>query len=192
MVFSHQPGCSISCFKQNILNKKMVIGFALWMQALLKDSYVLLTLFEICCSITKSCLTLWDPMYCSMLGFPILHYLPVFAQTHIRWVCDAIQSSHPLSPPSPPALYLSQHQSFPMSKFFASGDQSIGASASASASVLPMNIQGWFPLELTGLISLNFKGLQVFSFDISLHLSAILLHLTVLWKIMRVSIKNVL
>ena len=112
MVFSHQPGCSISCFKQNILNKKMVIGFALWMQALLKDSYVLLTLFEICCcSITKSCLTLWDPMDCSMLGFPILHYLLLFAQTRIHWVCDAIQSSHPLSPPSPPALYLSQHQS---------------------------------------------------------------------------------
>ena len=46
--------------------------------------------------------------------------------------------------------------SFPMSQFFASGDQSIGVSASAS--VLPMNIQGWFPLELTGLISLQFKG----------------------------------
>ena len=42
--------------------------------------------------------------------FPILHYVPDFAQTHVHWVNDAIQSSHPLSPPSPPALSLSQHQ----------------------------------------------------------------------------------
>ena len=102
------------CFKQNILNKqtKKVIGFAPWMQVLLKDSYDLLTSFEICCcSITKSCLTLWDPMDRRVPVFPINHYLLVFAQIHIHWVCDAIQSSHPLSPPSPPAQYLSQHQS---------------------------------------------------------------------------------
>ena len=49
-------------------------------------------------------------MDCSTPGFPVLHYLPEFAQTHVHWVDDAIQPSHPLSPPSPPALNLSQHQ----------------------------------------------------------------------------------
>ena len=76
---------------------------------------------------------------------------------------DAIQTSHPLSSPSPPTFNLSQPSgSFPMSQFFASGGQSIGVSASAS--VLPINIQDWFPLRLTGWISLQSKGLsRVFS-----------------------------
>ena len=51
-------------------------------------------------------------MDCSRPGFPVLHYLPEFAQTYVRWVNDAIQRSHPLLPPSPPALNLSQHQVF--------------------------------------------------------------------------------
>ena len=72
-------------------------------------------------------------------GIPVLHHLPELAQTHVHRVSDAIQPSHPLSSPSPSAFNLSQHLSFPMSLFFASGGQSIGASASAS--VLPMNIQ---------------------------------------------------
>ena len=93
----------------------------------------------------------------STSGFPDLHYLLEFAQTHIHWVSDAIQSFHPLSSRSPLVFNLSQHQSFfPMSRLFTSGGQIIGASASAS--VLPMNIQGWFPLGLTGLISLLSKG----------------------------------
>ena len=62
-----------------------------------------------CCSVTKSCLTLYDPMGCSTPGFPVLHYLPEFAQAHVHWVRDAIWSSHPLLLPSPPALNLSQH-----------------------------------------------------------------------------------
>ena len=53
---------------------------------------------------------LCDPMDCSTPGFPVLHYLPEFAQTHVHWVTDAIQPSHPLLLPSPPALNLSQHQ----------------------------------------------------------------------------------
>ena len=102
-----------------------------------------------CCSVALSCPTLCDHMVCSTPAFPVLHYLPELAQTHIHWVGDAIQPSHPLSPPSPPALNLSQHQGFvPISQLFASGGHSVGASASAS--VLPMNIQGWFPLRLTG------------------------------------------
>ena len=62
------------------------------------------------CSVPKSCLTLCDPMDCSMPGFPVLHYLPEFAQTHDHWISDAIQPSYPWSHPSPPALNLSQHQ----------------------------------------------------------------------------------
>ena len=68
------------------------------------------TLFFYNCSVAQSCLTLCDPMDCSMPGFPVLHCLPEFAQTHIHWVNDAMQPSHPLLPPSPSALNLSQHQ----------------------------------------------------------------------------------
>ena len=63
-----------------------------------------------CCSVAKSCWTLWYFMNCSTPSFPVLHYLPELAQTHVRWVTDAIQPSHPLLPPSPLAFNLSQHQ----------------------------------------------------------------------------------
>ena len=63
-----------------------------------------------CCSVANQCPTLCDPMDSSTLGFPVLHYLPELAQLHIHWVSDAIQPSHPLSPSSPPAFSLSQHQ----------------------------------------------------------------------------------
>ena len=104
--------------------------------------------FLICCnkspqtqlsSVTQSCPTLCDPMDCSKPGFPVHLQLPEFAQTHVHQVGDAVQPSHPLSYPSPPAFNLSQHQGLQMSQFFASGGQTIGVSASAS--VLPMNIQ---------------------------------------------------
>ena len=65
---------------------------------------------DCCCSFSQSCLTLCEPMDCSMPGFPVFHYLLEFAQTHVHWVSDAIQPSHPLSSPSPPAFNLSQHQ----------------------------------------------------------------------------------
>ena len=121
-----------------------------------------------CCSVSKSCLTLCDPMDYSTPGFPVPHYLSEFAQTHIHWVGDAIQPSHPLLPPSLPALSISQHQGLFQSLLFTSGGQSIGASASAS--VLLMNIQGWFPLGLIGLISFLFRGLaRVFSSTIQKH-----------------------
>ena len=61
-------------------------------------------------SVTQSCLTLCDPMDCSTPGLPVHHRLPEFTQTHVHWVSDAIQPSHPLSSPSPPALNPSQHQ----------------------------------------------------------------------------------
>ena len=61
-------------------------------------------------SVAQSCPTLCDPMDCSTPGLPVHHQLPEFIQTHVHWVGDAIQQSHPLSSPSPPAFNLSQHQ----------------------------------------------------------------------------------
>ena len=114
-------------------------------------------------SVTQSCLTLWNPMDCSTPGFPIHHQVPELAQTHVHQVSDAIQTSHPLLSPSPPAFNLSQHQGF--FNWVSSLHQvvkSIGVSASAS--VLLMNIQDWFPLGWTSWISLKSKGLsRVFS-----------------------------
>ena len=87
---------------------------------------------------------------------------PEFTQTHVHWVSDAIQPSHPLSSPSPPAPSPFQHQSFPKSQLFAWGGPSTGVSALAS--FLPKNTQGWSPLEWTGWISFQSKGLsRVFS-----------------------------
>ena len=62
--------------------------------------------------VAQSHLTLYDLMDCSMLGLPVLHHLLEFAQTHVRWIDDAIQSSHPLLPPSPPAFNLSREYIF--------------------------------------------------------------------------------
>ena len=62
-------------------------------------------------SVAQSCLTLCNPMNCSTPGLPVHHQLPEFTQTQVQQVSDAIQPSHPLSSPSPPAPNLSQHQS---------------------------------------------------------------------------------
>ena len=115
-----------------------------------------------CCSVILSCLSLCDPMDCSKPGFPVLHHLwsllklisieSVMLSNHLIFCCplSSCLQSFPAS------------GSFPMSQFFTSGGQRIGISASAS--VLPMNIQGWFPLGLTGLIALQSKALsRVFS-----------------------------
>ena len=101
-------------------------------------------------SVTQSRPTLCDPMDCSMSGFPVYHQLPKLAQIHVHWVGDTIQKSHPMPSPSSPTFNLSQHQGFFqwVDSLHPSGGKNIGA----SASVLPMNIQGWFPLGLTGLI----------------------------------------
>ena len=63
-------------------------------------------------SVAQSCPTLCDPMKHSTPGLPVHHQLPESTQIHVHWVSDAIQPSHPLSSPSPPALNLSQHQGF--------------------------------------------------------------------------------
>ena len=113
-------------------------------------------------SVAQSCPTLCDPVNCSTPGLPVHHQLPEFTQTHVHWVSDAIQPSHPLLSPSPPAPNPSQHQSFPMSQLFTWGSPSIGVSTLAS--VLPKNTQDWSPLGWTGWISLQSKGLsRVFS-----------------------------
>ena len=110
-------------------------------------------------SLTQSCPTLCDPMNCSTPGLPVHQQLPEFTQTHVHWVGDAIQPSHPLLSPSPSAPNPSQHQSlFPMSQFFAWGGQSTGVSVLAS--FLPKKSQGWSPSEWTGWISLQSKGLS--------------------------------
>ena len=115
------------------------------------------------CSITQSCLTLSNTMNCSMLGLPVHHQLLEFTQTNVHRISYAIQLSHPLSSPSPPAPNPSQHQSlFPMSQLLAWGGQSTGVSALAS--FLPMNTQDWSSSEWYGWSSLQSKGLSgVFS-----------------------------
>ena len=97
-------------------------------------------------------------MDCSMPGLHVHHQLLEFIQIHVHWVGDAIQPSHPLA-----SFNLAPASgSLQMSQFFTSGGQSIGVSASAL--VLPMNLQDWFPSGLTRLISLQSKGLsRVFS-----------------------------
>ena len=103
-------------------------------------------------------------MDCSTPGFPVHHQLPELAQTHVHWVSDAILPSHPLSSPSFPAFNLSQHQGLFL---WVSSSHQV-------AKVLEFQLQhqsfqrifrtDWFPLGLTGFISLQSKGFsRVFS-----------------------------
>ena len=121
------------------------------------------SLFEyFCCSVTQLCLALCDPMDCSMPGSPVLHHLPELAQTHVHRVSDAIQPSHPLSSPSPPAFNLSQNRVFSnesalcirWSKYW-----------SFSFNISPSNeYLGLISFIIAGLISLQSKGFsRVFS-----------------------------
>ena len=98
-----------------------------------------------CCSVTQSCPTLCHPMDCSTPGLPVHHQLPELSQTHVPQVGDAIQPSYPLSPPSPSAFNLSQHQGlFP----WVSSSHQVAKvlEVSSSASVLPVNTQDLFLL----------------------------------------------
>ena len=102
------------------------------------------------------------PWTAARQGLPVHHQLPESTQTHVHWVSDAIQTSYSLLSPSPALKSFPASGSFPMSQVFTSGGHSIGVSASAL--VLPMNIQDWFPIGWTGWISLQSKGLsRVFS-----------------------------
>ena len=123
----------------------------------LNTSRIFVVLVQFSCSL---CPTLCDPMKCSTPG---LHYqLPESTQTHVHWVGDAIQPSHPLLFPSPPTLNLSQHQS--LFQWVRSSHEMAKVLVSASTAVLPMNTQDCSPLGWTGWISLQPKGLsRVFS-----------------------------
>ena len=112
-----------------------------------------------CCSVTNLCLTLCNPMNFSTPGFPVLHCLLEFAQTHVLWISDAIQLSHPLSPPSAPAFNLSQHQG--LFQWVGSLYHVPTIRASGSGSTFSMQFQDWFPLGLIGLISLLSKGFSM-------------------------------
>ena len=114
-------------------------------------------------SVAQSCPILCNPMDCSTPGLPVHHQLPEFTQTHVHWIGDAIQPSHPLLSPSPPAFNLSQCQG--LFQWVSSLHQVVRVlGVSASALVLPVNIQDWFPLGWTGWISLQSKGFSgVFS-----------------------------
>ena len=110
-------------------------------------------------SVTQLCLTLCNPTDCSTPGLPVHHQLPEFTQTHVHHVSEAIRPFHPLLllPSIFPSIRVFSNESV-----LASGGRSIGVSASAL--VLPMNIQDLFPLEWTGRISLHSKILsRVFS-----------------------------
>ena len=98
-------------------------------------------------------------MHCSTPGFPVYHQLPELSQTHVHWVgwCHPTISTS-VVPFSSCLRSFPASGSFPRSQFFVSGGQSI--EISALASVLPINIQDWFPLGLTGLISLLSMGLS--------------------------------
>ena len=112
-------------------------------------------------SVTQSCLTLCDPMNCSIPGLPVHHQLPEFTQIHVhhQWCHTAISSSVVLFSSCPQCFPASK--SFPISQLFAWGGQSTGASALAS--FLPKKSQGWSS-EWTSWISLQSKGLsRVFS-----------------------------
>ena len=74
-----------------------------------QDSFLMFVSHSVS-SVAQLCLTLRDPMDHSTPGLPVHHELPELAETHVHWVSDAIQPSHPLSSPSPPAFNLSQHQ----------------------------------------------------------------------------------
>ena len=98
-------------------------------------------------SVAQSCLTFCNPMDCSMPGFPVHHQLLEFTQTHVYWVCDAIQPSHPVGPFSSCLQSCPASGSFPMSQFFTSGEQSI-------FSISPSN-------EYSGLISFRMDWLDL-------------------------------
>ena len=99
------------------------------------------------------CLTLCDPMDCSTPGLPVHHQLPEFTQTHVDWIGDVIQPSHPLSPPSPPIFNLSQHQGL---------FQWVGSSNQV-AKVLEFQLQHQSFHEYSGLIFFRMDWLDLFA-----------------------------
>ena len=107
-----------------------------------------------------SCVQLFEtPMDYHTPGSSVLRYLPEFAQIHIHWVSQCYLTISSSASPSPFAFSLSQHQSL-LQGVSCLHQVAKVLELQLSAAVLPMNIQGWFPLGLTGLISLQSKGLS--------------------------------
>ena len=119
-------------------------------------SIIFLDSIPVASSVTQLCLTLCDPMDCSMPGFPVHHQLLDPPQTHVHQVSDAIQPSHPLSSPSPPAPNPSQHQG--LFQWVSSSHQMVRVLEFQLQQ--QMNIQDWFPLGWTDWISLQPKWLS--------------------------------
>ena len=106
-------------------------------------------------SVTQSCPTICDPMNRSTPGLPVHHQLPEFTETHVHWVSDAIQPSHPLIPFSSCPQSLPASESFPMSQLFAWGGQSTGVSALTS--FLPKNIHSIYTQSIYIFIFMFFS-----------------------------------
>ena len=100
-----------NCQLQGFLKRTKLEWRSIRKQDLFKKKGYLYSVPKSCCSVTKLWPTSWDALDWSTPGFPVLRYLPEFAQTHVHWVSDTIQPSYPVTPFSPPALYLAQHQS---------------------------------------------------------------------------------
>ena len=124
----------------------------------IKASDLYLSLILSVSSVAQSCLTICDPMDCRTPGFHVHHKLLELTQTHVHWVSDGIQPSQPLLFPLYLAFIFPSIRVFSNESALQSGGQSTGVSASTS--VLPMNIQDWFPLGWTGWISLQSNGLS--------------------------------
>ena len=110
-----------------------------------------------CCSIAQSCPTLCNSIDCSIQGFPVLHHHQDLAQTQVHWISDAIQPSHPCCPLLLPSI-IPRSRSFLMSRLLHQVAKVLELQFQDSA--LLMNIEDWFPLGLTGLMSLPSKGLS--------------------------------
>ena len=133
----------------------------LFLRDLLKSYISLPVCFCCCCSVAKSCPDLCNPMNRSTAGFPVLHHLLEHAWSHVQWLVMPSNHLHLCHPLPLPSVFLNIRV-FSSELALLIRCQSIGVSSSAS--VLPMNIQGWLSLGLTGLIFLLFKGLsRVFS-----------------------------
>ena len=143
----------------NIYNSTVRVLFSLSSFNLNGPWYTtLITLCVCCCLVSQSCPTLCDPVDCSMPGLPVHHHLQELAQTHVHWIRDAIQPLGPRSFSSPPGSIFpsirvfSNESAFPIRwpKYW----------SFSFRSVLTINIRDWFPLGLTGLISLQSNTLS--------------------------------
>ena len=168
VLFTYCTGKDLKC-SHHYMNVVPINSHIIYSAISLLGVYPRAAIFQFTCSIpqfssdAQSCPTFCDPMSRSTPGLPVQYQLPEFTQIHVYRVGDAIQPSHLLSSPSPPAPNPSQHQSlFQWVNSSHEVRQSIGVSASTS--VLPMNTQDWSPLGWTGWTSLQSKGLsRVFS-----------------------------